>query len=78
MYILHLSSPLKTKLCNQQTSTKLPYIKLYENPVRLEAYMVNKYAKIFLGDQLSEFTLITKAEEISEMVFGSTLTMLIA
>lgn len=58
MYILHPSSVLKIKLSNQQTSSKFPYIKLYENPVRREAFMANKYAKIFLGDQLSGLTLM--------------------
>jgi hypothetical protein len=39
MYVLHPSSALKIKLSKKQTSSKFPYIKLYENPVRYEAFM---------------------------------------
>jgi hypothetical protein len=38
MYILHLFLPLKTKLSNEQTSSKLPYIKLYENTVKIRGF----------------------------------------
>jgi hypothetical protein len=39
MFILHPPPALKINLSNQQTIRKFPYIKLYENPIRFEAFM---------------------------------------